>query len=556
MQVGDPQWTARATETEGAQDPLGMTRVLDRLLRDLLPGITTISPRPRYIAHHLWALRDVTQRADPDSRAQLMRGLYRRERILLLAGVRHQGSDSPKSHTNLVGARTAHRLFGDDSESLSLDFSFLSNRSGSYGQNYIGPLQTMGLVDTPEDARFEQVTERGEPLADAYADIAERTNLPALATGDAISVAELDSIAAALCPCAVSGADAPDREPLRTLYVGRDQPEPYAAQARTRRESLALMLHTARTGGETDTLTPSNLLDVCYYGAVIADGAPIEAETPAGLVATAARWKALQAHDYFRYATESVLTAWLAYLKTTDEADATLEAFKRHARAGVVCDRMTALIDSDLDLSPTTPLESLVSAVWPDATAAQLVAREPLSPVPVTHAASEHTLDTELRTALAGREWTDVHAAWPLLLIALALRYTAPSGPDGEAWAWLSARTRNDLSPVRFCGHLRTHLEDDLSVGEFIDWVIDRYIIERGVEIAAGKGGSGSSRGYFEQTGAGWRHVREHTPNHWGARFGSAVSVLRDLALLDPDSSTEAVTEAGRTLLETEGEVK
>jgi len=93
-------------------------------------------------------------------------------------------------------------------------------------------------------------------------------------------------------------------------------------------------------------------------------------------------------------------------------------------------------------------------------------------------------------------------------------------------------------------------------VGEFIDWVIDRYIIERGVEIAAGKGGSGSSRGYFEQTGAGWRHVREHTPNHWGARFGSAVSVLRDLALLDPDSSTEAVTEAGRTLLETEGEVK
>jgi hypothetical protein len=556
MQVGDPQWTARAEESEGAQDPLGMNRVLDRLLGDLLPGITTISPRPRYIAHHLWALRDVTQRDDPESRAQLMRGLYQRERILLLAGVRHQGSDSPKSHTNFVGARTAHRLLGEDVESISLDFSFSSSRSGSYGQNYVGPLQAMGLVDTPEDARLEQVTDRGEPLADAYAHIAEQTNLPELAAGDTISIAELDAIAADLCPCAVSEPEAPDQDPLRTLYIDRDPPEAYAAQARTRRESLALVLHTARTGGETTTLTPSNLLDACYYGTIIADGTPLEAEVPPGLAETAACWKALQAHDYFRYATESALKAWLAYLKETDEADVTLEAFKQQARAAAVCDRMTALLDSDFDLGPTTPLRSLVSAMWPDATAGQLVAREPISPVPMTHAASEHTLDATLRTALSGRDWIDVYAAWPLLLIALALRYAAPSGPDGEAWTWLSSRTQDDLSPVRFNSHLRAHIEDEISVGEFIDWVIDRYIIERGVEIAAGKGGSGGSRGYFEQTGAGWRHVREHSPGHWGARFGSAVSVLRDLALLDPDSSTEEVTAAGKTLLESEGEMK
>ena len=182
--------------------------------------------------------------------------------------------------------------------------------------------------------------------------------------------------------------------------------------------------------------------------------------------------------------------------------------------------------------------------------------REAITPVSIKHVASEHTLDAALERALTNREWIDVHAAWPCLLMTVALRFSAPRGPDENAWTWLSSRTKDDLSPVRFCGHLRAHLEDDFSVGEFIDWVFEKYIIERGVEIAAGKGEGGTSRGYFEQTGVGWRYVRDHHPGHWGARFGSAVSVLRDLALLTPDSSMEELTTAGVTLLETEEEVE
>jgi hypothetical protein len=527
---------------------------MDRLVGDLLPGITTISPRPRYVAHHLWALRDVAERDDPESRAQLVRGLYERERVFLLAGVRHRETDTPKSHTNLVGARTANRLLGDSTENIRLDFSFLSNRSGSYGQNYVGPLQAMGLVDTPDDAVFEQVTERGEPIAEAYSQVAERTDLTALAAREEISVAELDAIASMLCPCAVSAADAPDRDALRSLYVGREQPDPYAEQARTRRESLALILHTARIGGETATLSPENLLDACYYETLLADGERIEAAIPPGLVDAAARWKALQAHDYFRYATEAVLVSWLAYLKRTDEANASLEAFKRQARAEAVFDRMTDVIDSEQTLTPATPLRTVVAAVWPDATVDGLFGEEPIAPVGMSHPASEHSLDRTLQTALNSREWVDVAATWPCLLITLALRFAAPTGPDADGWAWLRSHTQADLSPVRFRDHLRTHVADDVSISEFIDWVIETYVIERGVEIAAGKGGSGTSRGYFEQTGAGWRPVREHSPGHWSARFGSAVSVLRDLALLTPDTASEELTTAGGELLEAEGQ--
>jgi len=554
MRVGDPQWTARAEENEGVQDPLGMNRVMDRLLRDLLPGITTISPRPRYFAHHLWALRDVPEREDPESRAQLIRGLYQRERIFLLAGVRHSGTDTSKSHTNLVGARTANRLLNDNTKSVSLNFSFLSNRSGSYGQNYVGPLQTMGLVDTPDDALFEQVTERAEPIADAYAQVAEETNLAELAASDEISVTELDAIASDLCPCAVSAADAPDREALRELYLGQNSPEAYATQARTRRETLALILHTARVGGGTAGLNPSNLLDVCYYQAVMTDEEHFNTEIPSGLLETAAHWKALQAHDYFRYATEAALVSWLSYLKQTDEADATLEAFKQQARGDVVCERITDLLDCTA-LTPETSLSMLITALWPDTTSENLIDGEPITPVTMTHTASEYTLDNKLKTALKNQEWRDVHATWPCLLIAPVLRFAAPSGADEAAWSWLRSHTKDDLSPVRFRDHLKTHVAEEFSIRQFVDWMIEKYIIERRIEIAAGKGGSGALRGYFEQTGTGWRHVRDHAPGHWGARFSSAVSVLRDLALLDPDSSTAELTAAGVELLKTEGGV-
>lgn len=550
MRSGDPRWTERDEESEGAQDPLAMNRVTDRLLRDLLPGITTISPRPRYISHHLWALDNATKDTNPESRPQLMQELYRRERILLLSGAYHSKSDSKKQHTNIVGARTANKLVTGDSERISLDFSFSSNRSGSYGQNYVGPLQTLGLVDTPEDQEFEAPTERGQLIADAYDTVAQSTNLPDLASAEQITYDQLDSIAPELCPCAVSKGSAPDREPLRELYLGHDPPENFANQARTRRGSLALILHIARLGGDSVSLTPRSLVNACYYETVLGDSGPVQADLPVKLEETAARWKALRTHDYFAYATEALLASWLAYLKRTDEADASLAEFKQHAKSDTVCELMGEHIDYS-SLTSDTQLSTVLSTIWPDATTTALRNEDSVTPVSITHDASEHSLDENLQRAISNQDWVEVHATWPSILLALSLRFASPSGRDEVAWDWLRSQTKGDLSPVRLHDHLIMHLEKEYSLGEFIDWFIDQYLITRANEIAAGKSdGLSASRGYFEQTAAGWRRIRDHKPSHWNARFSSAVSVLRDLALLDPDNSRTSLTPSGMELLE------
>jgi len=243
--------------------------------------------------------------------------------------------------------------------------------------------------------------------------------------------------------------------------------------------------------------------------------------------------------------------AWIAKSRQkTDEADASLAAFKNQAHSEEVCQLIADRLGRST-LSPDTPLSAVMADLWPAATDTALHDEEPVEPVPITHDASEHTLDRALQTALAEQEWQQVHATWPCLLLALTLRFAKPTDADEQAWEWLRSHTEDDLSPVPLREHLMMKLDTGASFGDFVEWYIDEYLITRATDVAVGKSsGSEATRGYFEQTGVGWRHVRDHTPGHWGARFDSAVSVLRDLALLDQDPATTDLTPDGAALLE------
>jgi hypothetical protein len=98
----------------------------------------------------------------------LIRVLYQPEQIVRLAVKYHAKSHSNKSHTGLIGSSTAGGIIATDDDTIELGFSFSSNRNGSYGRNYIGPLQKMGLVDTPENADSEKPNERSDRIAAAY----------------------------------------------------------------------------------------------------------------------------------------------------------------------------------------------------------------------------------------------------------------------------------------------------------------------------------------------------------------------------------------------------
>jgi hypothetical protein len=117
---------------------------------------------------------------------------------------------------------------------------------------------------------------------------------------------------------------------------------------------------------------------------------------------------------------------------------------------------------------------------------------------------------------------------------------------------WLRSHTQDDLTPVRLHDDLQSHLEEESSLKEFMAWFVQNYVVMRAEEVRQQKesGTSTQFRGWFQRQDTGWEKVKEHSANHWSARFASAVSILRDLALLEPDTDSVALTSAGRDVLD------
>ena len=55
----DPIWIKKIKESDRALDPLGVNRVNDRMVGELLQGITTLSSRARYYPVYLWFIDQI-----------------------------------------------------------------------------------------------------------------------------------------------------------------------------------------------------------------------------------------------------------------------------------------------------------------------------------------------------------------------------------------------------------------------------------------------------------------------------------------------------------------
>ena len=551
MRPGDPVWTEKVEEQEIAQDPLAMNRVMNRLLEDLLPGITTISPRARYISHHLWAARDVIQRDNPESRPEFLEGMYQRERILLLVSVRHDQADfeEQRNHKEIVGIREGRKIIDREEDPLSLDFRFFANRGGSFGQAYIGPLKTMGLLEIDEATGFESPTEQGEEIAEAYAELANESGLAEISQEKSISQDKLSNLPYDQCLCQICEPDAPDRNTLRDLYLGRSAPAGHRTSSHSRGRSLLLLLHLAdRTSDET-SLSPSMFLDACYFGTIETEDGLISANIPKNLKAQATRWKVLRAHDYLTYAAEVVFEAWLDYLET-NERDATISNFVKNALSSTTLEKLESNCDIN-DVDPSTPFSTLLNGIWPNATVEDVVYGEEKASVSMDDSVSEHNLDAALTSAKEEKDWPEVHAQWPRLTLAMALRFGSPKEKEPDAWSWMASHTEKDLSPARFLKKIKELLWESATVEDFISWFIQQYVINQAMEVRNQRSsGSNLGRGWFEKRGGHWEKTRDYSAGHWSARFNSARSVLRDLAYLNPNPKENNITADGLGALE------
>ena len=163
-------WDPRATAS-GSIDPLGALRPYTVIASTLLPGVTTITSRARYLSWVCAGLRLLDELPNAPSGGRAGRTRRRRilawERLVALATGTHvmaktTGPDDP-SWQQLRGVSYVRRAVTDNT--LSPDFPMLRNQAGVGGVGtYWVTLVAGGLVEDYSGA----LTSRGAGLADAF----------------------------------------------------------------------------------------------------------------------------------------------------------------------------------------------------------------------------------------------------------------------------------------------------------------------------------------------------------------------------------------------------
>ena len=534
-----PAWTKRVV-TEGAgRDPLGLSRVGDKIKDFLLSGINTNNTRARYYSFYTWALWHIEREERVRGDHEFAAAFRRREAAMALATVAHD----PTASTIGIKAVRPRYESGVETGVFDCDFRVLpSNSLGGYGQYYAGSLNRLMLSHRPESS-FDVVTPgAGESLAAAFHSTVENTPYvrkqlyreTRIPKRDLLkSAAELTLDALGLGPC---------REERRRLIdiffaLGGD------GSFVLRRDSLALILHAAseyeshgvRPDASRGDILDEHILYAFYYGVLWLDGKAVPYESPEPFAFCRDMWQQFCLQQFLTQALEGILCSVLEAV-TADPAGLALDETVDSLTGD---DFLNALADATgEDCSrPRDLLAALGVRDIPDAAVSARM-REALAP---THHLGE--------AQVHGWEYGGAASETARAVMLLSTLYVKWRGAgESLAFNYVAERAGNDLWAGSLLPSLDRWLVEGLTWGEALRELVEVFVLNQHDRVMYEKGKLDSC--WLQRAGGRIVKEQDYAPAWRSSRHLNAVLIMHDLGLVRLSGEREvSVTPAGRKVL-------
>ncbi len=163
-----PDWVTSGAEVVRGLDLLGLRAPAMRIGNSLLDGITTITPRVRYMSFLTWLTWLYWRRAGTDTRTAYLAFARRIEAAIALGNIAHD-----PSAVGLVGAEGSREALADP-DGVPLDLKVVQLAANAYSV----PAQQLGLLALRGDTQVPHLTDaRGLPLAQTVDDVVRTTTL-------------------------------------------------------------------------------------------------------------------------------------------------------------------------------------------------------------------------------------------------------------------------------------------------------------------------------------------------------------------------------------------
>jgi len=513
----DPVWNKPIEESDRALDPLGMNRVTDRLLNDLLSGITTLTRRARYYSFYTWLIGKLSKDPSINTVSDFKRNFYDAERIFMLACLAHEEkSGDHENHKSIFGSDKGRRIWKETGRNIDLNFRYFGNKLGGYGQAYQGSLTNIGLVETTDDALYERPTDIGKLVSREFDKLINKTDFLNFSKKKSIKKGTLLKIGNNICLCRLKDKDSSDREILKSIFFGLSPNFEKNPTIKLRKESLFLILFVIDNLSKYKiNITDQYFLDSCYFNEVNDKNEIVDISIPDSINETKIYWKIFRSNDYFSFSLES---------------DESLIQFCKVSGISVSYKELLnmPLIDVINFLSEINGIKNFNQN--PVQSSKLFDENSKMNSI-----FNEHKVTNAIELGLHSDKFNhyEVLGSWSALMLAVYMRFYWMR--KDKKWVWLIRHTYGDISSARIIEEIEIHIRNkSFSFENFLDWLIKEYVIKRANEVFLGKYSSESRpKSFFHQEGKFYKQDREYFAGYRNTRFNSVITILEDLGLVD-----------------------
>jgi hypothetical protein len=538
-----PLWTKKIDLNARALDPLGLSRVSEYIVDELLPGLTTLTTRGRNYCFYCWAI----QRADiekPKSYSQFLKIVERLEAAYVVGGILDQSEFFPDAKGPIGRDRGNNAIWTVKNNLIDVNFSVLKHSGGGYGQYYRNPMSKLGLIAQLQ--KSDALIQDGITLANCFdMNIQQTRYYRKFLSSDEVPqkvLQEYGQFASYLRLKEFKN----EQKALSAILFNKNKN--LSQNENSRKISLQIILELYKIYSDNQLeFDDSEFRNIIYYHHSQKEDFIIEYHPSLDSTKkTLLQWRFFQFHEFFTFAIESIFICFLDSLQENNVGLTESEFTKTHS--GFIKE-FSSLLKSDVKKITLDeifekilknngikgPLSKKTSGVFD-------------KKVGIDNQLSEVLLRYDLTESLEREETPKVVALSFYLLFTAIIRYWQYLDGFNEDNLWITNKEESE-----WC--LRTYIkriQPKLSKLTLIDLftLTLRDIVDTHDTIATKKMMDGNDTFRFQRNEKIFSFKMEYIPESHGDRFYSIKNIFEDIGFIEKKGDLLLISKFGKKILE------
>ena len=552
----EPTWNKPVKEYDRALDPLGMNRVNDRMIGELVQGFTLLTSRARYYSFYVWAIEQINKKKLAKNFTEFKNAFYDLERIYMMTCVSHEEKELKDNHKDINGSGTGRNIWNENSEKIPLNFTYFGHRLGGYGQYYQGSILNLGLIEQGDDDEFEKPSNLGYSIIKKFDVLAKESKFLSYYGKSNISKKELSKMGEKICLCSIKKQSNSERDELIDLFFGMIGEK--NKRATSRKESLSLILSIIEQIQENKITLSQDFLDSIYFDQVKNNKNTIKITIPNSLQEIRKKWKIVKAHDNFALASESILQMLLQFLEQDNIHGKNIEEFYQK-NILKINDEIKNILKIE-GYFTVKPLKEILKEILKENNInddLELIdqSKKYDEKIKISSKINEQLLVENIEELIDSNEpiisKTLVNSI--LLVFLTGFRFSSIVDSETTDIKWFKRLEKNDVGVLEFTKFVSEQIKQNVSFEEFTRNFIQKFVISQAETIFKDKIRSSTNpKCWFHKEGANYFKDRDYWAKHRNIRFPSAISLLHDLDLVQQtDESLKCTPKSTEILKET-----